>query len=127
MENTNTEKVFCHECGCECKPDGIFAGYGTDKDGNKFCYECCGKHDKQELENMKIGEKTIQYLHKDDENKWWVVNFPSSLKLRIWMVHEGRHNIAGIRRDVWFDFNGNNFHGVQYGNFSELCYIRRVK
>jgi len=40
----------------------------------------------------------------------------------------GRHNIAGIRVDVWFRGpDGMPWHGVNYGHHSQLTHCKRVK
>lgn len=117
------EKIFCAECGKECGPDGYGIAPITEK---KICYSCCGKMDERALMNLKLGEKTILYLSQDENGDWNVTNWPGTLKFKVW-AKEGRHNIAKVRRDVWFTVRGHYFHGTQYGNSSELCYIKRVK
>ena len=128
------EKVFCSECGKECTPIKLGlenvsgTGYGiSPTTGEKICYACCGKRDERELMGLQLGEKIVLYLHKDKvSGGWHVTNWPGTLNYRVW-VKEGRHNIARVRRDVWFSVRGHNFHGTQYGDSSELCYIKRVK
>ena len=122
-----SEKVICSRCGKECVPDGVGTGYGIVPDTQeKVCYSCCGKMDERTLMNLKFGEKTVLYLSENKNGDWYVTNWPGTLKFKVW-AKEGHHNIARVRRDVWFTMRGHYFHGTQYGNNSELCYIKRVK
>ena len=116
----------CSKCGKTIVSDGIAAGYGIDRDGNKICYDCCAEMDKADLDNLAVGEKTVFYLTHQD-GKYEIVNWPGSLRIPCSFARVGRHNIAGTRTDVDFSFNGKKFHGTQYGDNSEICYIRRVK
>lgn len=98
-------------------------GYGTDKDGQKVCYECCGKQDAQ---RMRETGKAVMYLGRRGEGQE-VLNWPGSLRLPVQGTKTGRHNIAGKRYDVWFQFEGQAWHGVQYGDFTQICHCKRVK
>ena len=123
------EKVVCELCGAECKSNGIAAGYAITDEGMKICYDCCGKIDMEHLKNAKLGNKYYFYLCEEKEGecvKYFVSNWPGTFKLRVY-PKEGRHNIAGKRMDFWFEYYGNNFHGVQYGNDSQIAHVRCVK
>jgi hypothetical protein len=124
------EKVFCSKCGRECVSDGCGTGYGVDAKGNKICYDCCGEMDKEQMKQMKPGDRITLYLTSGkDENGCsghFVTNWPGTLKIKVYAV-EGRHNFAGVRRDVHFKYMGNFFHGTQYGNFSEICHVRCIR
>jgi hypothetical protein len=40
----------------------------------------------------------------------------------------GRHNIAGVRYDVWFRGpDGHVWWGVQYGDMTQICHCKRTK
>ena len=117
--------VICSQCGKECKPDGCGTGYGENIKGEKICYDCCGKNDYESLANLKVGEKTAYYLSKKNGN-YTVTNWPGTMRINV-HCSEGFHNIAGVRRDVHFSYKGHNFWGVQYGDDSEICYIKRIK
>ena len=126
------EKVFCEQCGKECIPDGVGTGYGVKyKTKRKICYACCGINDYKRLENMKIGDKAVYYLNvylsEKKGEQACVSNWCGTMKFPIHYVRKGFHNLAYVRRDVWFSYKGNKFHGTQYGNLSELCYIKRIK
>lgn len=107
----------CSMCGKEIKSEN----YGI-LNGKKICYQCCAEVDKQELNNLKVGEKTILYF--DGE---YIINFPSTLKIKPYRISRARHNLAGFVNYAWFEFNGKNFIGKQYGNFSQICHVRRIK
>jgi hypothetical protein len=127
-------KEVCFRCNSEFVASGCGTGYGIDKNGHKICYNCCGELDKQELDRLEIGEKgVVFYLTSKTKDLGWgksttyeVTNWPGTMRFNV-ACKEGRHNIARVRRDVWFSYNKKMFHGVQYGNDSELCYIKRVK
>ena len=119
------EKVFCADCGKECKSDGFGTGYGIERSTNKkICYDCCAKRDLEELNSLEIGKgRVIQYLNWRTNE---VTNWPGTMRFKV-VCKEGFHNIARVQRNVWFSYKGKRFHGVQYGNDSEICYIKRVK
>lgn len=43
------------------------------------------------------------------------------------MGHKGRHNICGVRYDVWFTYHDNKYHGVKYGDNNDIVYVKRIK
>jgi hypothetical protein len=148
-ETVAPETFKCHECG-ETKPvlKEAVTGYGIDKDDNKVCYACCGK---QDHEHMEKGLPICLYLSGDirpgqeDRTvgqtqlwnpgmqrtewvpKWILSNWPGSLEIPIYMVKVGRHNIARVRYDIWFRFAGHNWHGVMYGNDTQICHCKTIK
>lgn len=107
----------CHICG----KVGKF-GYGVDRNGNKICFDCCGDLDRDHLMLLKKKERMILYL--TDRG---IENWPGTLLIKPTRRKIGKHNIAGTREDVWFDFEGRHFHGVQYGDFSQICHITVVR
>lgn len=57
-----------------------------------------------------------------------VTNWYGTFKIPIYCRPKiGRHNFAGVRYDIWFGFAGSDWHGVVYGNNTQLCHIRRIK
>lgn len=119
------------DCGHEESPhESITRGYGTDKDGKTHCYACCAD---QERAWMRERGRSILYLthhpfpqagypYTDGELTDW----PGQLRFAC-LVKRGRHNIAGSRYDVWFRFEGHEWHGVQYGEHTQICHVRRLK
>lgn len=123
------EVKVCHVCGKTIEPSrNGGTGYGVDKEKHIICYDCCTKLELDHLNSLKVGEKTTLYLSKSKEDdKYYVSNWTSGFSIPVKKHSIGEHNMAGIRRDVWFEYNNHYFHGTQYGNFSELCHIKRIK
>lgn len=94
--------------------------------GEILCYSCCDEFDKQRLFGAKPGDKFYMYLTGNIQHGYYVSNWPGSFKLRVY-PRKGRHNIAGARYDFWFYFGNNAFHGVQYGDNTQVAYIRCLK
>lgn len=116
------ETFVCHICTKEKpiqKEGGT--GYGMDKDGKIVCYDCCGHQDRLDLKNLDKGKKVLHYY--DGKN---VTNWPGTMKIKPFATRNGKHNIAGTRTDVWFVFEGNNYHGVNYGNNSQILHIKKT-
>ena len=107
--------IICTGCGKETHE------YGMNGKGEKFCYDCCGVLEKRQLLELRPKETLVFYLSEHE-----VTNWCGTMHIKC-TVKEDRHNIAKVRRDCWFKLGGNCYHGVQYGNSSELCYIKRVK
>ena len=113
------------DCGHEPSPHSEHTtGYGTYNDDKTYCYTCCAKRDRKAM--IETGRATL-YLVKHSVNES-VVNWPGSLSFPVRSIHIGHHNIAGKRYDVWFiGPDGSKWHGVTYGNHTQLCHCKRVK
>lgn len=121
------EKVYCSKCGKGCRPEGFATGYGVlPETGDKICYSCCGKLDKQQLLKAKPGDKFWFYLTGNSHSGYYVSNWPGSFKIRVY-PNKGRHNFTGVRYDFWFYLGAHRFHGVQYGNATQIAHIRCLK
>lgn len=59
--------------------------------------------------------------------KYKVTNWPGHIFAWVRHCNKGRHNIAGTRIDVWFPFEGFMWHGVQYGENTQIVYCKRTK
>lgn len=123
------EKFICCGCGKELpSKSGIFSNYGTNIAGEKFCYTCCAKNDLETIKAMEKDDRFCLYLTKDKKSGLWELsNFPSSLEIKVNYVKEGFHNIADVQRTCWFNIDGKKYIAKQYGNFSEVAYIKRYK
>lgn len=120
------ETFTCVMCGKETpiKTTGG-AGYATQDEPNEFCpktgkvcYDCCAVIDKAWME--KTGRATL-YV-----SDGMVSNWPGTLRFAARVV-KGKHNIARTRYDVWFqDHTGREWHGVQYGENTQICRCRRL-
>ena len=117
-------KVVCADCGKECIPDGCTTGYGIDKDDRKICFACCGENDRKRLET---DDRIDLYLTKNDAGEYTVSNWPGTLKIRCGTPRKGRHNIARTRYDVWFKAGGHEWHGVQYGENTQIVRCQKLK
>ncbi len=119
------KQLECSQCGnvIAPKPD-VAIGYAIRNAGNLVCYDCCAREAEEFMQ--KHGQIAL-YLVLTHGAKREVMNWPGSLRFPVRHYKEGKHNMARIRRDVWFDFKGYQWHGVQYGEFSELCYCRKTK
>lgn len=119
----------CADCGQD-KPvkteGGTGYGYfGPDQPDNKpICYECCGKREATTM--RETGKATLYLEHKGRDTSGWVTNWPGTLRLPCG-VSIGRHNMAGKRYDVWFVFEGYQWHGVTYGDNTQICHCKRTK
>lgn len=117
---------ICHVCNKEIEPSkySFTTGYGLDSNNNKICYACCADQDRDYMRQH--GRKTL-YLTKDDKGKYKVTNWPSSLEFTNVYVKKGVHKRTGVRYDCWFKFEGRIWHGVQYGDDTEIVYVKRTK
>lgn len=129
------KSVICKKCGKVCNHEEPFTGYGV-YDGQTYCYDCCGIIERAAL--LEEG-KAVLYLTLDQEpqlyNKrgWYypksakLSNWPGTFSISIHAIKVGGHNITGRRFDVWFKFYGSQWHGVQYGDNTQLCHVRRLR
>lgn len=132
------------DCGHEpSEHSECTTGYGTDREGKTYCYACCAERDKADM--IETGRATLYLTMPDNHptkpgNMWGyhyaepipgdctVSNWPGSLKLKTHCARVGGHNMTGKRYDVWFTGpDGANWHGVQYGDNTQICHCRRLK
>lgn len=139
MKTIEAPKIL--DCGHPPSPHGEHTtGYGTNSAGKTLCYECCAKRD---IEQMQADGKTVLYLVKANEqdpapngfnglngvkvSRWQVTNWPGSLKFNA-HVTIGHHNMAGKRYDAHFTGpNNTQWHGVTYGDETQICHCKRIK
>jgi len=115
-----TTPYIC-DCGHpESKHSDITRGFGTDANGKTHCYACCAERDKQA---MRDDGRAALYLCEDNR----LTNWPGSLVIHPHRVRKGRHNMTGVRYDVWFSFEGKPWYGVLYGHTTQICHCRRLK
>lgn len=115
------------DCGhdADAQKTDITTGYGTTRDGRKICFACCGEMDRQELINT--GKGILYLTTRPNSDIATLSNWPGTLKL-VCHVKRGRHNIARYRYDVWFiGPDGKQWHGVQYGDNTQICHVKRNK
>lgn len=126
----------CDKCKREVVHISDFTtGYGI-INGKTHCYECCAEWDR---ENMRQTGHATLYLTYDQEPRPYyqtgfiypkngkIQNWPGTLSIPIHSIKIGRHNMAGRRFDVWFKFEGSQWHGVQYGDNTQIAHCHRLK
>jgi hypothetical protein len=124
---------WCVECSpkfgtlkrIEYAPHSV--GYATEFDSDKkVCYECCAVRDKA---YMKEHGEIALYLSDDGAmSSARVGNWAGSMNYKVIRYSRSKHNIAGVRYDVWFrDDDGALWWGVNYGHNSQLTRCRRIK
>ena len=121
-------KTFtCCDCG-ETKPVNPSGGTGyavfENGRGDKVCYACCAIRDKARM----TAESRVALYLVTRENRLVVSNWPGTLEFPVMESRAGAHNIAGSRIDAWFvDHDGSRWHGVQYGDNTQLIHCRKLK
>ena len=116
------------DCGhLESAHSEFSRGYGTDSESKKHCYACCAEQDKKQ---MREKGKICLYLVTRMVNgtkRYYATNWPNSLSFMLSGVRKGRHNMAGTRYDGNFVFEGMWWHGVQYGENTQIFHCTRTK
>lgn len=121
-------KFHCDICDQDKEqPEGPGGtGYGLTPDNRKACYECCAEMDKRDMLEMIAaldrGEKVkgfCLYLSSNALKQWVVSNWPGTLKILTCRnlsrtVYALGHRIG--RHDVWFNYGGREWHGVNLGD-----------
>lgn len=115
----------CDTCGKPIyREDGDGAsGYAIDKLGRRHCFECCADHDRAFM--RATGRNTL-YLTTSKTGPWRVSNWPGMLEFTA-HGRVGRHNIAGRRYDFRFVFDGYWWHGVTYGDNTQIAHCRKTR
>ena len=128
----------CSICKQTKSPEPNSCGWGylpsSHDTREKVCYACCGEHDKA---SMRDTGKAVLYLTHESFNhglpgkyRDWtdgtITNWPGTLKLPC-RVKRGSHNIARIRYDAWFKFEGKQWHGTSYGDNTQIIRCKQTK
>lgn len=129
-------EFVCCDCGrhipLNTSGQGCGTGYGTNADHSEmFCYECGGKRTARDLERDGKGYLYLSGFGKPSEfsgASLKVGDWTGTLAYPVLGRRHGSHNIARDRYDVWFRGpDGFIWHGVQFGNNSRICRVRRTK
>jgi hypothetical protein len=119
----------CVDCGkpimCEGGTCGA-TGYAVQSDGGHVCYECCAERDKKYLLALKGRESMCLYLVLKD-GSYEVTNWPGTLHIRCGIPVKRHHNLAGYAYHTWFWCGDYRYHGIQYGDNTQICHVRRVR
>ena len=115
----------CSQCAVvktRASVESFTIGFAYDDAGQMFCYDCCAKND---IEQMRRTGKAILYLNEKTRE---VTNWPGTLRLHCGAPKKSWHNRAGRdgRVDVWFDFDGATWHGVNIGD-NQILRCKRTK
>lgn len=119
--NANIECGTCHSDILPAEKSSLGVGFAVTDDGSKVCYSCCAEQDK-----IFMRRSGYVYLYLNEEKKC-LTNWPGSLSINVFQIKKGKHNIARIRTDVWFVFEGFIWHGVQLGYSNEIARCKRTK
>lgn len=129
-KGTAHQDVTLCDCGHPAEPSGISTGYARyckcgilDCAGcATMCYTCAAEVEQAEMQQY---GRAALYL---DTKARTVSNWTGKLTFRVRQMSTGRHNMAGRRVDVWFrDSNGALWHGVQYGEWTQIVHCKRLK
>ena len=104
------------------------------------CFACCAAEDRARMietgratlyltilpGSSEVGMVNRKAFHGWNYADGKVTNRAGSLSFAC-RVKRGAHNMAGRRYDVWFTFNGQPWHGTQYGDNTQIAHCRRVK
>lgn len=122
---------ICYDCKMPIDtPKHGGAGYGHDNTGHRICYACCGLRDARQM--RETGKAVLYLVERENRaggasyRSYHVTNWPGTLDRPVKARRVGRHNIAGKRYDVWFTFEGAEWHGVTYGDNTQLCHCKRI-
>lgn len=140
MNETQLQTFFCADCHQDKPISGNGGtGYAELTEGGqlkRICYSCIAPRDKADM--IQTGKAVLYFTNSDPTIKNGkfrfgtfgearLTNWPGTLSFQA-RFKLGRHNIARSRYDVWFTGpDGNPWHGVQYGEFSQLTRCRRIK
>jgi len=124
---SNHIEVTCADCGelilaPEPAPICGGMGYAITKDGKQVCYPCSAR---RLLAKLREDGKGCLYLTWDEHTPT-VTDWTGELRFKVRHSRKGKHNIAGTRYDVWFNLDGYEWWGVQYGEWTQVCHCRRT-
>ncbi len=136
------ESTRCARCKADySQHDGVGTGYARTRDTDeRICYDCAAD---DELRDMYVSGRAMLYLSgetivpftgpgivptADMMKNITVGNWTGRFKLKVHGYVIGRHNIAGIRTDVWFtDRRGQEWWGYVVGRDTQVVHCRRLK
>ena len=133
--------VFCSRCNALCVPTESTTGYGYNRQHEPICFACCGELDRADM--IETGKATLYLtigpgwqgcgnVGPINTDYGHISNWPGTLRFPLYHSPKvGKHNLAGKRYDVWFKVQNNGkaeqWHGVQYGDNTQIAHCRRVK
>jgi len=121
----STHHFYCSHCKTNKTHESDFTtGYARKRNGHKVCFDCMATVTEKEM--LRDG-KTFLYLTETPTGQYEVSNWCGTWKRRVMYASKGRHNIARVRYDVWFRVKGTEWHGVQYGDNTQVVHCKMLK
>jgi hypothetical protein len=132
-----THSFFCTYCNRpRSYKSSSTTGYGVNNDNEKICFRCCSIVDRDDM--IETGKQTLYLSYEDhclfrpairDYFNGKVGNWPGTLEFKAQCRRTPNgHNWGLTRYDVWFNGpDGHVWHGVQYGDNTQLVHCRRTK
>ena len=114
-----------------------YALVGNGKRPRKVCYDCCAEMDKAFM--RKHGRIDLYLTWENDlgahgfppatiaSRYGTVTNWPGTFVRRHLNVWRARHNMAGWQYHTWFRFDGHWWHGVRFGDNTQIVHCKRTK
>jgi hypothetical protein len=102
------------------------------KRSHAVCYTCYNRKNEQ---RMRETGRAVLYLsdcvgvaadRSVSRDRLRVTNWPGSLSLPVSSVRHSRNNFGAQRTDVWFRFDGADWHGVNVGD-NQILRCKRLK
>lgn len=118
------------DCGHEAIPlltetgEVFTTGIALDDEGKTYCYNCCAE---QDIKQMREVGKIVLYVDGKFPNVT-VSNWPGTLQIKASDVKYNRYGggFGSHRTDVWFNFEGEKWHGINRGD-NMLLSCKRLK
>lgn len=100
------------------------SGYANTDKGETICYQCCADDDRDYM--LKHGKIALYDTNwgPTGTNLGSVSNWCGTLEIPIVRRSRSSHNIARYRYDVWFKYNGHVWHGVRYGDNTQIVHCK---
>lgn len=131
--------MICDQCQKEITPPEGYGkpgycggtGYGTrvmpDGSHARHCYACCTENEKAMMrEDGKIYLYLVEGSDENTRRKYFVTNWTGMLRLPVYAVTKGRHNIARTQTRFRFMFEGAEWAGVQYGEHTQVAHCKKL-
>jgi len=122
---TSTSSIATLDCGHTASPHSEHTtGTCHTKAGLEICWDCAALGDTGRM--LKDGNSNRLPLYLNGKGE--VINWPGTLRFKVFNIRMGRHNIGRTRTDVWFvGPDSYVWHGVQIGDWNEVCHAKRTK
>lgn len=99
-------------------PAGAYGNEGGTAD-KLACFSCCGVLDAR---NMAESSRFMLYDVGQELTNW-----PGTFRVPVRRRRKGSHNVARTRHDIWLRYSGHDWHGVRYGEHTQIVHLKRLK